>query len=186
MRRSSCFLLAALASIATLTPAAAQERVASAGREGTFLFRAEAPFNRQVIPYTPDQVWAALPEAYRLIGFTARPASTAADAHRDLVTPFMQVRGQLYPGEPNSRYFECSRNSMTGPLADQGDVTFAMTSRVEPDDKGGTQLLTQLSARVKRRDASQYPVDCVSTGLLERTLAGFLKQHLDNQKIPAQ
>ena len=185
MRRSSCFLLA-LALTAAATPAAAQERVASAGREGTFFFRAEVPFNRQLVPYTPDQVWAALPEAYRLIGFTVRPASTAADAHRDVVTPYMQIRGQLYPGEPNSRYFECSRNSLTGPLADQGEVTFAMTSRVEPDDKGGTQLLTQLSARVKRRDASQYPVDCVSTGLLERTLAGFLKQHLDNQKIPAQ
>ena len=184
MRRSSCFLLAALAVVAAATPAAAQERTASAGREGVFFFRADVAFNRQMIPYTPDQVWTALPEAYRLIGFSVRPSPSADGTRRDVVTPFMQIRGQLYEGEPNSRYFECSRNSMTGPLADQGDVTFAMVSRVEPDDKGGTQLLTQLSARVKRRDASQYPIDCVSTGLLERTLAGFLKQHLDNQKIP--
>lgn len=183
MRRTPFFAFAALA-LAAFTPAAAQERTASAGREGAFFFRADVPFNRQVVPYTPDQVWRALPEAYRLIGFTARPAPGVDSTRRDVVTPFMQIRGQLYPGEPNSRYFECSRNSMTGPLADQGDVTFAMTSRIEPDDKGGTQLLTQLSARVKRRDASQYPVDCISTGLLERTLADFLKQHLDAQKIP--
>jgi hypothetical protein len=172
--RRTLSLLTALTLIAL--PAAAQERTASQGREGTFFFRADAPFAKVVLPYTVDQVWRAMPDAYQLLGFTG--TADRDTTKKDFKTGFMQIRGQLYEGEPNSLYFECSRNSMTGPLADQGDITFAILSRVEPNEGGGTAVLTQLSARVRRRDASQYPVDCGSTGRLERTLAQFLTQRL--------
>ncbi len=174
--RPTLFLLSAVA-LATAVPAAAQERVADSGRDGSaFFFRADAPFARALLPYTVDQVWQTLPEAYRRLGFTATPSRDAA--RKDLSTPMMQTRGQLFPGEANSLYFECGRNSPTGPMADQSDITFAMLSRVESDPRGGTAVLTQLSARARRRDSSQYPVDCVSTGRLEATLAQFVQQQL--------
>lgn len=171
--RRSLLVLAALSLAAA--PAAAQDRPTFAAHGTSMYFRAEYPFARAALPYTPEQVWAALPDAYQLLGFTATPADSA---RRDLRTSFMHVSGQLYPGELNSQYFECSRNTPTGPAADQGDITFAMLSRVEPDGRGGSTVLTQTSARLRRRDASQYPIDCVSTGKVEQMLAQFLQQRL--------
>jgi len=169
-------LLAAL-TLATAHSAAAQERYAAGDREeGTFYFRLNVPFARAVMPNTVDQVWAALPDAYKLLGFTAEPSPDAS--RKEVATKYMAIRGQLYPGEPNSQYFDCGNNSHSGPLADQGDITFAMTSHVQPDERGGTAVLTQVKARVRRRDSSQYPVDCISTGKLEQTMAQFLQQRL--------
>ncbi|HET7233820.1 MAG TPA: hypothetical protein VFJ16_27665, partial [Longimicrobium sp.] len=174
--RRSLILLAALSLAAA--PAAAQDRTTFAAHGSYMTFRAESQFARVVVPYTVDQVWAALPDAYKLLGFTGEPASNDP-AKRDLVTGYMQIRGQLYPGEPNSLYFDCGNNARTGPLADQGEITFAVYSRLEPAaEQGRTAVLSQVSARVKRRDSSQFPVDCISTGRLERTLAQFLAQRL--------
>jgi hypothetical protein len=181
--RRALFLLATL-SLAPMLPAAAQDRVADGGRDGSaFFFRADAPFARAVLPYTVEQVRATLPEAYRRLGFTARVAATRDTTQRDLATSYMQIRGQLYPGEANSLYFECGRNSPSGPLADQGDITFAMLSRVEPGSRGGAEVLTQITARARRRDSSQYPVDCLSTGRLEATLAQFAAEQLQRGSI---
>jgi hypothetical protein len=167
-------LLAALALLAAL-PAAAQDRTASAGREGVFYFRADAQTARTTL-YSPlEVVWRALPLAYKELGFQLDP--TADTLAHEFRTPFMQIRGQLYTGEPNSRYFECSRNSLTGPAADQGDITFAMLTHLEADPSGTTVVLTQMQARLKRRDSSQYPIDCASTGRLEQMLAQYLVQH---------
>ncbi|HYH81914.1 MAG TPA: hypothetical protein VEX86_19055 [Longimicrobium sp.] len=181
--RRSLFLLAAL-SLATVLPAAAQDRIASGGREGDNLyFRAEKPFARAVLPHTVDQVWQTLPEAYRRLGFAA---SVADSVRKELSTPNMRVRGQLYTGEANSRYFTCGRNSLAGPIADQGDITFGLLSRVETDPRGGTVILTQVNARVQRRDSSQYPVECVSTGLLENTLAQYVAEQIGTSAVQVQ
>ena len=173
MRRSVLF--AALLSMIAV-PAAAQDRMASSGRGDVLYFRAEAPSARVVLPYTVEQVWRALPDGYQMLGFTATAARDTSK--HEVSTTYLQIRGQLYPGEANSLYFDCSRNTPTGPLADQGDITFAVMSHVQPDERGGTAVLTQVVARLKRRDGSQYPVDCISTGRLERTLAQFLRQRL--------
>jgi len=176
--RRTLFLLATL-SLATVLPAAAQARNASSGgRGGDYYFRPGAPFKRAVLLGTVDQVLQALPEAYRRLGFAVTPAANRDTMQKDLVTQYMQVRGQLYPGEANSLYFECGRNSVAGSLADNGDITFAMLSRVQQNEQGGTEVLTQVTARVTRRDSSQYPVDCISTGRLEDTLAQFTAQQL--------
>jgi hypothetical protein len=174
MRRT--LLLLAAATLAAAHPAAAQDRTTSQGRGEILYFRLDVPFAKAVMPYAMDQVWKALPDAYQLLGFTAR--ASADSTKKEVATAYMAIRGQLYPGEPNSRYFECGRASAAGALADQGDITFAMTTQLQPDERGGTAVLTQVNARVKRRDASQYPVDCMSTGLLERTMAQFLTQRL--------
>jgi hypothetical protein len=165
-----------------LVTAGAQDRVADGGRGASaFFFQANAPFTRAVLPYTVDQVWATMPEAYRRLGFATTPVGDGT--MKDLKTSFMQIRGQLYPGEANSLYFECGRNSPAGPLADQGDITFAVLSRVETDPRGGTAILTQVSARARRRDSSQYPVDCRSTGRLEATLAQFAQEQLQTGSV---
>ena len=171
--RRTLLVLAALSLAAA--PAAAQDRPTFAAHGTEMYFRAEYPFARVALPYPAEQVWKALPDAYQLLGFTGTPVDSTK---QDLRTSFLHVSGQLYPGEPNSLYFECSRNTPTGPAADQGDITFAMLSRVEPDVRGGSTVLTQVTARLRRRDSSQYPIDCVSTGKLEQTLAQFLRQRL--------
>lgn len=178
--RTVLLLLAAV--IGAALPAAAQRtqtKTADQGREGVLDFHPDAPFVKVVMPNTVDQVWRALPDAYQLLGFTAQPSRDTT--RKETSTASMAIRGQLYPGEANSLYFDCGRNSVAGPLADQGDITFSMASHVEPDQRGGTAVLTQVNARVKRRDSSQYPVDCISTGRLEHTLAQFLQQRLQTQ-----
>lgn len=176
--RTVLLLFTAL-TVAALPTAAQQTKRADQGREGIMDFQPSAPFVKTVVPNTVQQVWSALPDAYRLLGFTAQASRDTT--RREMATAYMAIRGQLYPGEANSLYFDCGRNSLAGPLADQGDITFAVTSHIEADERGGTSVLTQVNARVKRRDSSQYPVDCVSTGRLENTLAQFLRQRLQTQ-----
>ncbi|HET7464064.1 MAG TPA: hypothetical protein VFJ82_22600 [Longimicrobium sp.] len=175
-------LLVLFAAATVALPAAAQRaqtKTADQGREGVLDFHPDAPFVKAVVPNAMAQVWTALPDAYKLLGFTAHASRDTT--RKDVSTESMAIRGQLYPGEANSLYFDCGRNSLAGPLADQGDITFSMSSHVEPDPAGGTAVLTQVNARVKRRDSSQYPVDCISTGRLEQTMAQFLRQRLQTQ-----
>lgn len=159
-------------------PAAAQQR----DRSSIAVFRNDAPETATRVAYPADAVWKALTDAYAELGF---PLATTANVRgREFLTPFMDIRGQLF-GRRNSDFFTCQQFDMVGDLTNTGQLSFALRTRLEATDDGATVLHTQVDARARRRSTSSNPVDCNTTGKLEEALAQAVVQRLSQAPAPA-
>jgi hypothetical protein len=152
-------------------PAAAQQR----DRGSIAIFRNDAPETRTRVAYPAAAVWKALTEVYAEMGFAL--ATTANIRGQEFLTPFMDIRGQLF-GRRNSEFFTCQQFDMLGDLTNTGQLSFALRTRLEATDDGATVLHTQVDARARRRNTNTSAVDCTTTGKLEQALAQAVEQRL--------
>lgn len=152
-------------------PAAAQQR----DRSSVAIFRNDAPETTTRVAYPVDAVWKALTEVYAEMGFPL--ASTANIRGREFLTPFMEIRGQLF-GRRNTEFFSCQQQDMLGDLTNTGQISFALRTRLEAGADSATVLHTQVDARARRRGTSASSVDCTTTGKLEQALAQAVDQRL--------
>lgn len=171
-------LAAALVPMLVLAnPAAAQRHDRSSS-----IFRDDVPETRTRIARPAADVWKALTEVYAELGF---PLSTTANPRaQEFLTPFMDVRGQLF-NLRNSEFFACQQFDTLGDLTNTGQISFALRTRLEPADDSATIVSTQVDARARRRNTTATSVECASTGKLEQALAQAVAQRL-SQPAPGQ
>jgi len=156
---------------ALVHPAAAQQR----DRGSISIFRNDAPETATRVAYPADAVWKALTEVYAEMGF---PLATTANVRgREFLTPFMDIRGQLF-GRRNSEFFACQQFDMVGDLTNTGQLSFAVRTRLEATPDGATILHTQVDARARRRSTNASAVECNTSGKLEQALAQAVEQRL--------
>lgn len=144
-------------------------------------YRADALTSNDVLPYPPETVWRALPQAYADLRFPAGPASRGL---MEFTTPQLKVQGQLY-GLRNSEFIECGVVDQGQPLEDHGEVTLAMITRLEPAQGNATAVRTQVDAYARRRDVASDPVSCASRGVLEQAIVSALVRRLGGTPPPA-
>ena len=158
-----------------LIPLALAGCAGSAGGPTTYYvkFRDDALTSNDVLAYSPEAVWRALPLAYADLRFPAGPTSRGL---MEFTTPQLKVQGQLY-GLRNSEFIECGVVDQGQALEDHGEVMLAMITRLEAAGSG-TAVRTQVDAYARRRDVASDPVSCASRGVLEQAVLTALQRRL--------
>ncbi|HEU0301686.1 MAG TPA: hypothetical protein VFR37_19695 [Longimicrobium sp.] len=164
----------------TLAPLALAACASGAPRYAV-TYRADAPTSRHVVPFPPEAVWAALPLAYADMQLPAGPTTRG---RLEFTTPQLRVQDQLY-GRRNSDFIECGVVDGGRALENQGEVSLAMITRLEPAGGGATVVMTQVDAYARRRDVASDPVFCTTRGVLEEALVAALLARLRPGPAPA-
>jgi hypothetical protein len=129
-----------------------------------------------VISAPVEVVWAAVPLAFRSLGYTGSPSTDAGE--RVYLTPYLAIRDRLYKGELNSVYFECGRNP-TGPIvADAYAITFAILVRLRRQNEGATLVEVLVDGNATDRSQRASSVHCTGTGRLETVILERIEEQL--------
>lgn len=149
-----------------------ERTVALPGAEMTFGYRGDQAIVRRVLDAAPDAVESALAEAYREMGFGA---DAKGSGRGRIATPFLRVKGQLYDGEPNSRYIDCGTSTPGRPAVDaHKDLRFRLLSHVAAADSGGTRLDVWIEGEARPAATTEAPIPCWGTGVLESRVIGHV------------
>lgn len=123
---------------------------------------------------SPDEVWKALLVVYSDLEI---PATTVVPTKRQLSGRIARAPRKL-DGERMHVYLDCG-SGLTGPRADSYDVALVVRSAVLPAAGDSTAIFTALSASATSRGGTNgAPVNCVTTGQLERRIASAVRLQL--------
>ena len=113
-----------------------------------------------------EKVRWAVAEAYERMGFGVDPRASDATV---VATPFLRIRGQLYDGEPNSRYLSCGATAAGRPAADlHDDLRFRLVTFLNATGPTETDVETRIEGEARPRAGTRAPVSCSGTGILEQ------------------
>ncbi|HET7233932.1 MAG TPA: hypothetical protein VFJ16_28230 [Longimicrobium sp.] len=177
-------LIAMAVALPSARPALAQPASSASAQRGQttiVAFRSDLPQSERAINATPEQVVQAAKMVYAQVGL---PLLQSSDNARDVFTPYLRVQRHLF-GRNNSDFFACQVTDLAGGnMADRGTLTFAILMRVRPAGASSV-LMTQVDARVTRRDVSANSVECSSTGALEKALIDMIEQIIRDTAPPS-
>lgn len=129
----------------------------------------------RVLAFPVERLWAALPEAFRALGYPGAPSVHPDE--RVFLTPYLAVRDRLYAGEPNSLYFVCARANNVTAAVDAWMITFAILVRLTPEGDGQTAVDVILDGNATDRTERTMSVHCTGTGRLEGALLDLIERH---------
>lgn len=132
---------------------------------GTYLF--DAPL---------DRVWEALQGVYQDLEL---PVSRFEPGEGLIGNDGFRIR--RIDGRRTSTYLDCGQG-MTGPNADQFDVTMTLYTTVDAHERG-TELVIDVSARGRPRDVAGNTVHGVSEGRLETLILERLQARLEGRQV---
>lgn len=113
-----------------------------------------------------DAVWAALPGVYEAAEI---PVGTLDRKTRVIGNQQHQVRRRLM-GKPLSHFVRCGVDAFGIPHADSRPVTLSVLTYVLDATEQGTGVETRVSAVAKDAERSSAPIECTSTGALEKSI----------------
>lgn len=115
-----------------------------------------------------ERVRTAVVAAYEELGFGVDAKASNAS---QVATPFLRIRGQLYDGEPNSRYLSCGATAAGRPAADvHDDLRFRLITFLAPASGESTDIETRVEGEARPRGGTQAPIACTGTGVLEHRI----------------
>ena len=168
-------LLAGAACASTATPPPASDRVLAVDSDGTVIHQSTSDENARALFAAPaTRVWPALVAAYTELGIqpTVSDRATGQYGNMGFVAP------RRIFGKGLGQYFRCG-SSMTGPLVETGRVYANVVSNLTDDGKGGTIVMTHVSATLRRNEGtSGDPINCGSTGAIEEHIRTSVARHL--------
>ncbi|HEX9940163.1 MAG TPA: hypothetical protein VGB15_23720 [Longimicrobium sp.] len=146
--------------------AAAQRRV---------VFRGDVPRYERNVPAPPEHVVQAVKVVFEELGV---PLVQSAQNPNELFTTSQLVRNRQLFGRQIGDFFACNESFRGGNLADHGRVTYAVLIRIIPTNQGVTRMEMQVDGKVVRtmimnRD---QPLDCSSSGLMEKSITDAVEQ----------
>jgi hypothetical protein len=152
--------LSACASSSTYSAPSATRSTVSAGSESMIEIFNEPGTGERIVEANLDDVWLALPVAYSRLDIPISVSDPGRHAYGNA-----GYRASRIEGKRLSEYFNCG-TGMTGPLADDYNVTVSVVSELSasPD---GTRILTTVSGEGKPRSTSGNTVRCSSRGVIE-------------------
>lgn len=116
---------------------------------------------------TPEEVWKTVLVTYHDLKL---PVTGLDSAHRRLSSSNARAPRTL-GGKPLRDYLDCG-NSISGPRVDSYDVAYALVTTVAPAGGDSTAVHSTLVATATSRGGtSTAPVDCATTGRLEKRIA---------------
>jgi hypothetical protein len=160
-------ILVSLAAISTPRTMAAQH-------SHRVMFRTDMPRWTVEIGAPADQVTQGVKAVFEQLQM---PLADSTDRQmRLLFTPYLRASRKMY-GRNLSDFFGCQESDIAGGnRANQGQVTFAILARVRPTNHGVTVLELQVEGRVMRIESRTTPIECATTGLLEKSITDAVQQ----------
>jgi hypothetical protein len=116
---------------------------------------------------TPANTLSALGKVYADLGI---PLGTLAPDSGLIGNINLRVPSHSISGKPLSAYLNCGRGLVTGDLADQGEVTISVLSKVVANGDSASFVTTEVSGRARSVGVSSDQVACQSNGGLERRI----------------
>ena len=114
----------------------------------------------------PAEVWVALDSVYAALGI---PVAMRDPAHWTLGNRNLEISRRLN-GNALSRYFTCGSTALGAEAADSYRLHVSVLSTVLQQGTG-SRLETTAQATARQPGTSSAPLDCSSTGQLERAIA---------------
>jgi hypothetical protein len=126
------------------------------------------------VPLPAERAWTLLPMAYEALGL---PLSTVDSRQRLLAASNVRAQGRL-GGTWVSRYVECGVSTSGLPNADSYVVLLDVQTQLVPSGDGARAGLSSAVRATARPSstASNAPINCVSTGTLERRIAQVVRE----------
>jgi hypothetical protein len=120
----------------------------------------------QIVPGTRDVAVQQLVGAYEELGISVTSMETAAGrVASQNFTPALRLGGQ-----PMTTYVNCGADQFGRPRAGTYALLLNTSSSVDEPSPGQVRVRTVMRATGRQRGVSSEPINCESTGLLERRL----------------
>ena len=151
--------------------------ISGAGEYGMTIFNEPGVASRTVgVPWR--LVWGALEDAYAEMEVEVTYADPAT---RQMGNTGYRVR--RIEGQRVSTYLDCGMG-LTGPNADNYDVTLSIMTRLDPATGDSTRIETTVDGSAKARATSGNSVHCRSRGELELRVAAHIQRMLLGEDPP--
>lgn len=121
------------------------------------------------LPAPPDRVWAVLDRAYTDSGI---PVVLRDPDHWTMGNRNLEISRRLN-GNALSRYFTCGNTSLGTEAADSYRLQVNVVTTVMQQG-AGSQAVTYVHALARQPGTSSPPLNCTSTGALEKEIANRL------------
>lgn len=170
--------------IATIAALAADARPAVA--QAVPLFRGDVSPYERLMRAPPEYVVQALKVVFEELEI---PLVHSTQDSTVLFAPTQLVHNRELFGRPITEYFTCLESDIAGGnLALRGRVTYAVLVHVLPTNHGVTRLWMQVDGKATRMLSTSrlHPVDCGTTGLLEKSIADAVEQLLRETAPPPE
>ena len=176
-----CSALFALVALAGCTPSRPQIQATSAPPRPTrvetdagtteIAINASARADETIVAGSPDVLWPTLVKTYQEMAIPI----TALDADAKVIGNNNFSVSRKLAGVPLSTWLDCGRTAVRAPIADQYAVNLAITTQLQSTAAGSSQVRTVVQGRAKNPLTNDPPVQCSSTGRLERRIAVALE-----------
>ena len=152
--------------------------ISGAGEYGMTIFNEPGVAARTVgVPWR--LVWGALEDAYTEMEVEVTYADPATRRMGNTGYRVRRIEGQRV-----STYLDCGMG-LTGPNADNYDVTLSIMTRLDPAVGDSTRIETTVDGSAKARATSGNSVHCRSKGELELRVAAHIQKMLLGEDPPA-
>ena len=127
----------------------------------------------RTIATKPELAWGVLGGIYAQLGIPVEASDPRA----------MQIGNTGYParrvgGERMNAFVDCG-NNLTGPVADQYDITLSVITVLTAKEPESTEVLSVVDAYGRPRAVSGNTIHCQSRGVLELRIARLVAEALE-------
>jgi hypothetical protein len=120
----------------------------------------------------PDDVWRALAVVYDELEVHVTTLDTD---NRRIGIENARIRRRL-GGTRLSKYLSCGER-LGQPVADSDDIVMTLITQVVPADADNSTLHTLVDASAKLTGSGGAPINCATTGELERHIVQLVRKH---------
>lgn len=135
----------------------------------------------QPVKGSPMQALTTLSQVYADLQI---PIGTMVPDAGEIGNTNLRLATHRLHGHLISEYLDCGSESMVGSRADLDEVTLNVLTTVKRNRDSVTVFATQVSGIARPSGTSSAPVDCQSTGELEKTIAKQLLAALGSPEAP--
>ena len=122
---------------------------------------------------TPEEVWKTLLVTYNELELPI----TALAAGTQRISSSSKRAPRTLAGKPLRDYLDCG-SGISGPRVDSYDVAYTLVSVVTPAGDSTAVQSSLVASATSRGGTSSAPVDCVTTGSLEKRIARLIELKL--------
>lgn len=119
----------------------------------------------RTIQVAPELAWRVLGGVYSEMGI---PVTSTNPQTMQLGNPAYKAR--RIGGKRMNSFIDCG-SDLSGPLANQLEITLTVSTRLTAKEEGATEVLTVIDAWGEPRAVSGNPMHCQSRGVLELDIA---------------
>jgi hypothetical protein len=119
------------------------------------------------IPETPEKLWPYLEQVYEALSIPVKVRNEDAHVLGNVDFSISRRLGD----QRLSLLLNCG-STITGSMADQGEITMTVATQIRPVDLSGqrSEVVTLVKGTARQHGLSSTETDCVSTGRLEHSI----------------